>query len=207
MELIKPFKPYLEKRFAVVADRADLYAYFFEQGVRLLKEGVGRLGYISSASFFRSRSGEPLRQFLSESTALEKVVDFGDLQIFKGVTTYPAIVCLRKRDSESATPGPVEFAAVKDRPAYRSHCHLPRTPPNHASVGIETPRYGASRAWGHPTFGSGSLRAASRSPEVYGPPLYGIKTGFNPALVVDRENPGQAGRGRSESHRNPQAVP
>jgi hypothetical protein len=29
MELIKPFKPHLEKRYEVVADRADLYAYFF----------------------------------------------------------------------------------------------------------------------------------------------------------------------------------
>ncbi len=39
MELIKPFKPYLERRYEVVADRADLYAYFFELGVRLLKPG------------------------------------------------------------------------------------------------------------------------------------------------------------------------
>ena len=37
MELIKAFKPYLEKRYRVVADRADLYAYFLELGVRLLK--------------------------------------------------------------------------------------------------------------------------------------------------------------------------
>ena len=53
MELIKPLKPYLETRYEVVADRADLYAYFFELGVRLLKPG-GRLGYISSSTFFRT---------------------------------------------------------------------------------------------------------------------------------------------------------
>ncbi len=51
-ELIKPMKPYLEKRFEVYHGVADLYCYFFERGLRLLKAG-GRLGYISSATFFR----------------------------------------------------------------------------------------------------------------------------------------------------------
>jgi len=53
MELIKPIKPYLEKKYVVADDRTDLYAYFFERGVGLLKEG-GRLGYISSSTFFRT---------------------------------------------------------------------------------------------------------------------------------------------------------
>ncbi len=45
MELIKPIKPYLEKHYVVADDRTDIYAYFFERGVGLLKEG-GRLGFI-----------------------------------------------------------------------------------------------------------------------------------------------------------------
>jgi type I restriction-modification system DNA methylase subunit len=39
MELIKTMKPYLERRFQVVADRADLYCYFYERGLSLLKQG------------------------------------------------------------------------------------------------------------------------------------------------------------------------
>ena len=35
MEHLKPVKPYLEEHYVVAADRADLYAYFFEKGVRL----------------------------------------------------------------------------------------------------------------------------------------------------------------------------
>jgi hypothetical protein len=46
METIKPFKPYLRKHFAVYAGAADLYAYFFERGIELIRPG-GRLGYIS----------------------------------------------------------------------------------------------------------------------------------------------------------------
>lgn len=83
MELIKPMKPWLEKRYEVVSDRADLYAYFFERGVKVLKPG-GRLGYISSATFFKTGSGKPLREFLRKQATIETVVDFGDHQIFEG---------------------------------------------------------------------------------------------------------------------------
>jgi type I restriction-modification system DNA methylase subunit len=79
METIKPFKPYLEKHYAVAADRADLYAYFYEKGFELLRPG-GRLGYISSSTFFRTGSGEKLRHYLRTRAEIESVVDFGDLQ-------------------------------------------------------------------------------------------------------------------------------
>ena len=95
MELLKAFKPYLETRYEVVSDRADLYAYFYERGLRLLKPG-GRLGYISSSTFFKTGSGRPLREYLLREAAIESVVDFGDLQLFEGVTTYPAIVTLKR---------------------------------------------------------------------------------------------------------------
>jgi hypothetical protein len=101
METIKPFKPYLEKHYAVASDRADLYAYFYEKGVEVLRPG-GRLGYISSSTFFRTGSGEPLRHYLRTRTEIESVVDFGDLQIFEGVTTYPAIVTMRRAASFDA---------------------------------------------------------------------------------------------------------
>ena len=86
MEFLSSIKPYLQKHYQVAAGGADLYAYFFERGVGLLKEG-GRLGFISSSTFFRTGSGEKLRAFLSEKTCLETILDFGDAQIFEGVTT------------------------------------------------------------------------------------------------------------------------
>ena len=101
MEHLKAFKPYLETNYTVAADRADLYAYFFEKGVRLLKDG-GRLGYISSSTFFRTGSGENLRRFLTDGVGVESVVDFGDLQIFEGVTTYPAILTVKKGEASGA---------------------------------------------------------------------------------------------------------
>ena len=58
--------------------------------MRVLKDG-GRLDFISSSTFFRTGSGRNLRTFLGDGAGLETVVDFGDVQLFEGVTTYPAL--------------------------------------------------------------------------------------------------------------------
>nr|WP_137829491.1 N-6 DNA methylase [Methylobacterium sp. L1A1] len=185
MELIKPFKPYLEKRFEVVADRADLYAYFFEQGVRLLKPGTGRLGYISSSTFFRTGSGTRLRRFLSNSTAIEDVVDFGDLQLFEGVTTYPAILTLRRRSPGESATGELRFKVIRDRvpvdlsAVFRSD-----------AVAMERSRLN-EKSWTFDGATAADLREKLRQSRetlgaVYGAPLRGIVTGLNDAFIVPR---------------------
>jgi hypothetical protein len=180
MEHIKPIKPYLEKHYRVAADRADLYAYFYERGVGLLKEG-SRLGFISSSTFFRTGSGEPLRRFLSERTAIETIVDFGDAQLFEGVTTYPAIVTLRKT-SEGA--GNLAYLVVKGEApadlgrAFREGSRtMPRTRLAAASWRVEDEALAKLRdkiAEGRNTLG-----------EVYGAPMRGIVTGLNEAFIID----------------------
>ena len=94
-ELISDLKPYLQRRFESYHGVADLFCYFYERGLRLLKPG-GRLGYISSNTFFKTGSGKPLREYLLKEATIESVVDFGDLQVFEGVTTYPAILTMKR---------------------------------------------------------------------------------------------------------------
>ncbi|MGH6822902.1 MAG: Eco57I restriction-modification methylase domain-containing protein, partial [Methylocella sp.] len=187
METIKPFKPYLEKHYAVAADRADLYAYFYEKGFELLRLG-GRLGYISSSTFLRTGSGEPLRHYLRTRAEIENIVDFGDLQIFEGVTTYPAIVTMRRAPTanENGQEGELRFLNVKtDVPADLSRAFragaqaMPRARLGDGSWQLEDDRLAALRAkikTGKKTLG-----------EVYGAPLYGIKTGLNEAFIVGLE--------------------
>jgi hypothetical protein len=180
MELIKKFKPYLEKNFVVADDRTDLYAYFFEQGVRVLKDG-GRLGFISSSTFFRTGSGENLRTFLGDNVAIESVIDFGDLQIFEGVTTYPAILTLRK---SKAREGSLSFLKIDDvlpndlGAVFTGKSQImPRARLASGSWQLEDDALARLRekiVVGKKTLG-----------EVYGIPLYGIKTGFNDAFVID----------------------
>jgi type I restriction-modification system DNA methylase subunit len=181
MELIKPMKPWLEKRYEVVSDRADLYAYFFERGIKLLKPG-GRLGFISSSTFFKTGSGAPLRDFLRAKATLETVVDFGDHQIFEGVTTYPAILTMR---AGSPPPGhDLQFWKIGEMPtdsfadAFADAAKpFPQEALGRGSWELEGDALRALRA--KITTGKPTLK------DVYGSPLYGIKTGLNEAFVID----------------------
>ncbi|MFL6721842.1 MAG: Eco57I restriction-modification methylase domain-containing protein [Sphingomonas sp.] len=190
MELLKLVKRYLETRYSVVSDRADLYAYFFELGLRLLKPG-GRLGYISSSTFFRTRSGAPLRQYLSQNAHIEAIIDFGDLQVFEGVTTYPSILILKKVGEASSN------TASSDRSLAVRFLNLKEFPPDLAAAFEERAqqmpqsRLGVG-SWRFESDALNSIRnkmAASHRTlgELLGPPLCGVKTGLNDAFVVSRE--------------------
>ena len=181
MEFLKAMKPYLEKRYEVVSDRADLYCYFFERGLRLLKPG-GRLGFISSNTFFKTGSGRPLRGYLLREATIESVVDFGDLQIFEGVTTYPAILTMKRGAAPKGhdlrfwrvdTLPEVNFQATWEKAAGP----YPQAALGAGSWELENPALRALRD---------KIRTGRKTlKEVYGSPLYGIKTGLNGAFVID----------------------
>ena len=181
MEHLKALKPFLEKRYEVVSDRADLYAYFYERGLRLLKPG-GRLGYISSSTFFKTGSGRPLREYLLREATIESVVDFGDLQLFEGVTTYPAIVTLKRGPAPAGHE--LRFWKVEALPEsnFRAAWEAAAGPYPQSALGpgsweLENPALRALRD---------KIRGGKKTlKEVYGSPLYGIKTGLNAAFVID----------------------
>jgi type I restriction-modification system DNA methylase subunit len=183
MELLKPIKPHLEARFSVATDRADLYAYFFELGVRMLKPG-GRLGFISSSTFFRTGSGKLLRAFLAEHTDVETIIDFGDLQVFEGVTTYPAIIALKKREG-GPQDGEMSYLTVRTLPedlAKTFEQDAKRMPRSRLSSGT----------WRFESDLLDEIRGKIASigatlTDVFGPPLYGIKTGLNDAFILTGE--------------------
>ena len=181
-ELLKPLKPYLQKRFEVYHGVADLYCYFFERGLRILKPN-GRLGYISSGTFFKTSSGKPLREFLLDNATMEHVVGFGDTQIFEGVTTYPAILIMQQ--NSAAQKHTFSFWNVSQLPqgnfraTYKNNAQFyPQSELDDGSWELENP---ALR----------KLRSKIRSDkptleEIYASPLYGIKTGRNEAFVISR---------------------
>lgn len=176
-------KPYLEKRFEVYHGVADLYSYFFERGLRLLKPG-GRLGYISSSTFFKTGAGRPLRNQLRKKATLESVVNFGDLQIFEGVTTYPAILVIRRSIPNSEHE--IRFwnvEGIPDANFVATFENLFKRYPQ-SQLGADS--------WEFETADLNSLRnkiiiGKLTLKEVYGSPSYGIKTGRNDAFIVDRK--------------------
>jgi len=89
-------KPLLRAAFPdVYHGVADLYVYFYRQGLALARPR-GVLTFISSNKFFRAGYGKPLRTYLRDKTWLKTVIDFGDLPIFEA-TTYPCVLVASNR--------------------------------------------------------------------------------------------------------------
>ena len=94
-ERIKEIKPYLKDNYNVYTGVADLYVYFFEKGLKLLKEN-GKLGFISSNKFIKTNYGKNIREFILENSDFEKYTDHTHDEIFADATTYPSIFILSK---------------------------------------------------------------------------------------------------------------
>ncbi|MEP7127810.1 MAG: N-6 DNA methylase [Chitinophagales bacterium] len=93
-ELLGTQKNYFEKHYKVYHGMADLYSYFIEKGIDLLKE-KGLLGIIVANKWMRANYGEPLRKWI-KNQSIKEIIDFGDLPVFQGATTYPCILICGK---------------------------------------------------------------------------------------------------------------
>jgi adenine-specific DNA-methyltransferase len=93
-EEIKELKPALQAQgYTCYTGTADLYVYFYERALQILRIG-GVLAFISSNKFFRSAYGEKLRGLLAKQT-IHRIIDFGDAPVFTAIA-YPTILILSK---------------------------------------------------------------------------------------------------------------
>ena len=93
-EMLGEFKDYFQNHYEIYHGTADLYTYFIEKAVSLLKKG-GLFSYIVANKWMRANYGEPLRRWM-KSQHIEEIIDFGDLPVFETATTYPCIIRIRK---------------------------------------------------------------------------------------------------------------
>ena len=81
----------------------DLYIVFYELALDMLRSG-GICGYITPSSWLRSDSGSRLRCHLASSHRVMKIIDFGEHQVFRDVTTYTAIAIVEKDSAPARVP-------------------------------------------------------------------------------------------------------
>jgi hypothetical protein len=95
-ERLGKYKPHWEQASQVYSGTADLFVYFFERGLSVLKPG-GRLGFISSNSWLRSAYATPLRAWLKRNASIETLIDLGDNRVFADAPdVYPVLTVARK---------------------------------------------------------------------------------------------------------------
>lgn len=106
-ELLGDRKNYFESHYKTYNGIADMYIYFIEKAVSMLK-GKGLFSYIVSNKWMRTNYGEQFRGWLVKKDIVE-LVDFGDLPVFKEVTTYPCILTIKGNADNAASKS---FSAV-----------------------------------------------------------------------------------------------
>ncbi|SHK36233.1 Eco57I restriction-modification methylase domain-containing protein [Thermocrinis minervae] len=112
---IKELKPLLQKaKYKIYDSTADLYTYFYEKGLEILKPN-GILCFITSNKWMRAKYGEKLRKFLKQETEVLKIIDFSGYRVFEQ-TVDTNIILVRKKASPGTPTGMVEFVNVRSLP-------------------------------------------------------------------------------------------
>lgn len=90
------FRDYLEKRDAeIFNNKNDVLYHFYKLGLDLLKED-GRLGYITSRYFLEAENADKLREWLPKNSKIEVLIDWGNVELFEGISTRCVVMSLKK---------------------------------------------------------------------------------------------------------------
>ena len=172
--------------FKTFAARGDIYCFFYERGLTLLRKG-GLLGFITSNKFQKSGYGKELRKLLA-AQKIEILVDFCELPVFEA-STDPIIVIAAKTPAVPAHKFSV--LVVKDEEEFDTLAQ---------SVKARGSRYKPDqlKTEGWSLGGAGGLALVDKI-RAKGTPLIefvnrrlhrgiltGLKTGLNEAFVIDR---------------------
>lgn len=76
----------------------DLFIYFFERGLNLIKKG-SPLSYITPNRYLSASYGEALREFLFKQSQIIEIVDYSHVRVFKEASTYPIVTTLSKTET------------------------------------------------------------------------------------------------------------
>lgn len=86
---------YLKKHYKSYQAFADLFCYFYELGIEIVKEN-GLLAYITSNSFLKADYGSPLRDLMLSKGSIDKIINIEDAQIFSDAVVNSVILILAK---------------------------------------------------------------------------------------------------------------
>ncbi len=179
-EGLKDTKDYLERHYESFASMADLYTYFMERAVRLLRQG-GRFAYIVSSSFLRATYAEALRETLKKHAAVLRIVDFGGHAVFADAKdTYVCIPLL----AASSQPTHIEISKVTiiksdvvEQEMAKSDYTVPHERFRREGWSLKSDAEAA-------LFEKITAAGKPLGKHINGRMFYGIKTGFNEAFIV-----------------------
>ncbi len=186
-EHIKAVKPALEGLYATYGGVADLYVYFIEQGLRLLRKG-GYLSFVVTNKWLKAGYAEKLRGMLAREAWVEQVIDFGHAKgFFPDADVMPCVFVARRPNFAEEAPRETAIAVIPrdavdmtrlEAQVRAATFSVPRTRLDKAGWLLESPEVAALMD---------KIRRAGLPLKEYAgvSPMYGIKTGLNEAFVID----------------------
>ena len=180
-ELLSDWKSYFQQHYHTYHGVADLYVYFIEKGLSLLRDN-GRFSIIVANKWMRAHYGKPLRQYLKQQQ-LTEISDFGDLPVFQKATTYPCILGIQKSTAQTTFQvTQIKTLDFSDLKTYTTE----------QSYAVEQSAL-EEKGW---VLVDNKTQALLDKLHQMGVPLnqyvnrklfYGIKTGLNEAFVIDAQ--------------------
>lgn len=186
-EALADYKPLFKKLYECASGTADLYVYFYERSMQLLKP-LGALSFITSNKWYRAGYGKALRTYLRSHAKLRAIIDFGDEAVFTALA-YPTIVIAQKRDAPVNPPPEADEVLVLNWRKEQSveqfpqvflgeAFPVPQSELNPDGWQLEAP---LKRQLLHRLKKSGTPLGEYEKRRFY----RGIVTGFNQAFVID----------------------
>jgi len=181
-EAFSDIKGFLSERFSIYAGAADLFVYFVELSISLMRT-QGDFVFIIPNKWMRAGYGKAMREFV-KGYRIVQILDFGDLPVFEEATTYPCIIQLQK-----AVPMPTFQAVNMDTLEFAAGMTAYLEEHRMTVLSEELPEQG----WTLTDSRTQKLLAKLR---IKGTPLgefvngkiyRGVLTGLNEAFVIDTE--------------------
>lgn len=180
---LKYISPLLKKNYLTYSGTADLYVYFYENGIKNLKEN-GILVYITSNKFLKTSYGENLRKYFT-TFKINEIIDFTNVHVFEALVTS-CILSISKRNNSNnkvkiafANDSLLNFADltgfIEDNEFFLKQSLLSETIwqlENETKLALK-----GKIESGSVTIGNISTISIYR----------GITTGYNPAFIIDDE--------------------
>jgi len=180
---LKGISSELKKFYTTYSGTADLYIYFYENGVQnLKKEGV--LAYITSNKFFKTSYGENLRKYFM-TLKINQIIDFTDVHVFEALVSSCILIVSKSDSSENnikisfANDSLLDFADLRDF-VERNKFFLKQ---NTLSEKIWQLENETSLVLKKKIESESITISRTGTINVY----RGVTTGYNPAFIIDEE--------------------
>ena len=168
---------YYQEKFDVYTPDGDLFSYFYNHGMNILNT-KGVFGFISN-TFDKTSAGEVLRHYITDRTNIDGYIDFTEVQIFEGATTYPIILLLSKTRNDKNT-----FPYIKIPHSMQDNVDINSAPCIQVEQSSLSPQ-----CWSFQSVEASKilkkLLSLKTIKKVYGKCYYGVKTALNDAFFID----------------------